>query len=257
MHAFVHIFSAEWLKKKRSLAAWLVIAGALFPPLLSAIVFVVHPQQLINMHQSPEFWKLVCRNSWQIMFIMLLPMGIVLAVSLVTQLEFKNNGWKQLHSLPVSFRHIYFSKLAVLLLMLLQLFVLFNIGIYLSAFIPSLLVKVIPFPDHPIDASFFLQQNGWFFVLSLPMVAIQYLLSMQFKNFLVPLGIGLALVVSGLFAISWRYSYILPQAYTALHLVYFKPGAVPAHNLLKWSAGYFLFFTLLGYFLYFIKKEKG
>ena len=29
---FVHAFQGEWLKKKRSLASWLVIAGSFFTP---------------------------------------------------------------------------------------------------------------------------------------------------------------------------------------------------------------------------------
>ena len=29
---FIHCFQAEWLKKKRSLASWLVVIGAFFTP---------------------------------------------------------------------------------------------------------------------------------------------------------------------------------------------------------------------------------
>ena len=191
------------------------------------------------------------------MAFMLLPMGIVLAVSLITQLEFKNNAWKQLHTTPQPFISIYFSKLALLIVMLLELFFLFNIGIYFSAMVPALLISKIPYPNYAVDAGAILLQNGRYFILCLPMVALQYMISLQFKNFLIPLGVGLALVVGGLISISWQYAFTFPPVYTALHFLQSSNGSVPAHNLLLWSLAYFILFTLVGYWLYISKKDKG
>lgn len=257
--AFINCFAAEWMKKRRSFASWLVLIGGFFIPFITLIIFLVYPKQLLSMHVdiSRNFWGLLFQHSWQSMAFMLLPMGIVLAVSLITQIEFKNNGWKQLHAAPISFKNIYFSKLAVLLVMLLQLFVLFNIGIYLSAVIPSFFNRNIPFPNYAINFGFFLKENGKYFIICLPMVALQYIISLQFKNFLIPVGTGLALVIGGLIALSWKYIYMIPSAYTALYFIRSKGNNVPVHNLLVWSLGYFLLFILLGYWLYVSKKEKG
>ncbi len=256
-NSFINNFSAEWIKKRKSFADWLVLVGGFFVPFISILVFLVYPKQLLALHNSNHFWQVLFQKSWQMMAFMLLPMGIVLAVSLITQLEFKNNGWKQLHTTPQPFISIYFSKLALLIVMLLELFILFNIGIYLSALIPSLLISNIPFPNYTVDPGYLLLENGTYFVLCLPMVALQYLLSLQLKNFLIPLGVGLALVVGGLIAISWQYSYTLPSAYTALYCLQKNSNTIPVHNLLVWSMVYFILFTLLGYWLYISKKEKG
>jgi len=191
------------------------------------------------------------------MAFMLLPMGIVLAVSLTAQLEFKNNSWKQLRTAPVSAGIVYFSKLAVLIVMLLLLLLLFNLGIYLSAVIPSFFYSNIPFPKYSIHAGYFLKENANYFIICLPMVSLQFLLSLQFKNFLVPVGAGLALTVGGLIALSWKYIYMIPSSYTALYFLQTKDNATPAHNLQLWSLFYFVLFTLLGYWLYLSKKEKG
>src|SRR6478672_10531075 len=93
MNSFLNCFSSEWLKKRRSFADWLVWVGALFIPLINTIIFLVYPKQLLNLHGQPDFWQALFYKSWESMSVMLLPMGIVLAVSLVTQIEFKNNCW--------------------------------------------------------------------------------------------------------------------------------------------------------------------
>ena len=255
--SFINCFAAEWMKKSRSFASWLVLIGGFFIPFMSLIVFLVYPKQLLSIHAARNFWGLIFQHSWQSMAFMLLPMGIVLAVSLITQLEFRNNGWKQLHSTPVSFKTIYFSKLAVLIVMMLQLFILFNIGIYLSVVIPSFFKSSIPFPGYAINFSYFLQENGKYFIVCLPMVALQYIISLHFKNFLIPIGAGLALVIGGLIALSWKYIYMIPSAYTALYFLQTKSNIVPTHNLLFWSLGYFVLFIMVGYWLYVSKKEKG
>ncbi|MES1222862.1 MAG: ABC transporter permease [Bacteroidota bacterium] len=256
-NVFINSFTAEWMKKRRSFADWLVLAGGFFIPLISTIIFCIYPKQLLGIHASGHFWELLSQKAWQMMAFMLLPMGIVLAVSLVTQLEFKNNTWKQLHAAPLPFTAVYFAKLVVLLIMLLQLLLLFNIGIYCSAVIPSLFNSRIPFPAYAMDVSYLLKQNASYFIVCLPLVALQYLVSLQFKNFLIPIGAGLALVIAGLIAVQWKYGYTIPYTYTALQFLQSKGNVVPAHNIIQWSLGYFVLFTLLGYWLYIAKKEKG
>jgi hypothetical protein len=254
---FINCFAAEWIKKRRSFSSWLVVIGGFFVPVILILLLLVYPSQLASLHNSGHFWQLLFQKAWQFMSFMLLPMGIVLAVSLITQLEFKNNCWKQVHSTPVSFSSIYFSKLAVLLVMLLQLFILFNIGVYLSGVIPSLLMSSIPFSNFAIDPVYILRENANYFIICLPMIALQYIISMQFKNVLIPIGAGLALVVGGLIALSWKYIYLLPSAYTAVYYLQGKDNRSPLQNLQFWSLGYFVLFILLGYLLYIFKKEKG
>ncbi len=257
MKNLINCIIAEWLKKRKSLASWLVVIGGLFMPFLSIIIFLVYPNQLITLHKTNQFWQLLFLKSWQMMAFIFLPMGIVLAVSLITQLETKNNTWKQLHTTPLSFTSIFFAKLIVLLFMLIQLFIIFNIGIVISAYIPALLKNSIPFPTQTFSFNYVLKISASFFMVSLPMVALQYLISLKFKNFLIPIGIGLALVIGGMIALNWQYGYTLPSAYTSLLFLQLKDRIPTNHNLHIWSLVYFSIFTLAGYLLYYFKKEKG
>ena len=118
--SFIYSFQSEWLKTRRSLASFLVIIGGFFIPTLVTISRLLRPVVTERLSALPDFWVRMFNDNWQIMSIFLLPMGVVLATSLITQLEFRNNTWKQTHTTPQYFGLIFTSKLVVILVMLLQ-----------------------------------------------------------------------------------------------------------------------------------------
>lgn len=254
---FIYCFQAEWIKKKRSLASWLVIIGAFFTPVILIIVKLVHRKSLKEINSSPQFWENHWMNSWESMAIFLLPMGIILAASLITQLEYKNNTWKQWHTTPQHFTTLFFAKLSVIIVMMMQFFILFNLGIFLSGIIPGFFIKGVPYPDAPIPFARFLKQDLVFFLACLPIIAFQFLLSLQFKNFLVSVGGGLAIWIASVAAISWKFGYIIPYTYGSLYFLKLGGKYKQEISINGWALGYFLIFTLAGYYLYVTRKEKG
>jgi lantibiotic transport system permease protein len=258
--SFLHSFQSEWLKKKRSLSSWLVIIGAFFTPLIIIIYRLVHYKQLATMYASDEFWNKLWQNSWETMALFLLPVGVILATSLITQLEYKNNTWKQLHTTPLSFTTVFFSKIAIIIVMVFQFFLLFNIGIYLTALVPYLLVAGVPYPQAPIPFAALIRENFLFFVDCLPIIALQYLLSLQFKNFIIPIGIGFGLWIASISTLSWKFGYTIPYIYTMLNFLKTQQGAriaVMPVNIHVLSFVYFIVITIVSYLLYITKKEKG
>ena len=258
--SFIHSFQSEWLKKRRSLASWIVITGGFFTPLIIIIARLVQHNKLIPVYSDDHFWPLLWKNAWESMAIFLLPLGVILSTSLITQIEYKNNTWKQLHTMPLSLTTIFLAKLSVILLMMLQFFILFNIGIYLSAVIPYLLVSGVPYPKTPIPAGLFLKENILFFIDCLPIIALQYLISLRFKNFIVPVGAGFMLWVGALASLSWKFGYIIPYTYCAFNYLKDSTGGklrIPTVNIHYMAIGYFVVFTVAGYILYITKTEKG
>lgn len=254
---FIHSLQSEWLKKKGSAAAWLTLIGGVFIPLIVLVARIVNFDTLYAETTSDHLWDMLFHRSWQFMAYFLLPMGVILATSLITQLEFRNNSWKQLHTTPQSYSTIFFSKLTVIVVMMLQFFVLFNIGIYLAGMVPSLIFRGIPFPKQAYPLAAFLRINAWFFVHSLPIIAFQYLVGLQFKNFLVPLGIGIGLFIASIIAVNWQYGYILPYSYCPLYMMGKQNPINASVNIHAWAFAYFMVFTILSYTLYLTKKEKG
>ena len=255
--SYIHSFQSEWLKTKRSAASWLTLAGGLFIPLIILIDLFTNYKTLPAAYTAAHFWERHFSRSWQFMAFFLLPVGVILASSLIAQLEFRNNTWKQLLATPQKHSTIFFAKLLVIITMMLQFFILFTIGIYLSAVIPSLVLKGVTYPAEPLLLKGFIKTTGLFFIDCLPVIALQYLLSLQFKNFLVPIGIGLAIFMAALIANSWQYVYIIPYSYCMISFSRIQGRSaitVPVHTI---AIGYFLVFTIAGYLLFILKKEKG
>jgi hypothetical protein len=254
---FIYSFQSEWLKKKRNLASWLVIIGGFFTPGILLIYNLVYRSKLAAESIASYFWYKFWINAWESMAIFLLPLGVILATSLITQIEFRNNTWKQLHTLPQNMTTIFFAKLAVVIVMTLQFFFLFNIGVYLAGVLPSFLVKGVSYPKASIPYFGFLKDDMFYFIDCLPIIALQYLISLQFKNFLVPIGFGLAFWILSVAVFHWQYGYIIPYTYCGLHFLQ-KIGklklSMPIHVL---AFGWFVLFTIISYILYITKKEKG
>ena len=256
---FINSFQSEWLKKKRSLASWLVIVGAFFTPTIILLVRLKNYQALPKIYTTEDFWTKLWFTTWESMMILLLPMGIILAAALIAQIEYKNNAWKQLHTTPQAYATIFFAKLSVILVMMAELFVLFNLGMYLSAIIPSLIFGSVPFPTAPFPIKEFLFGNINFFIECLPILALQYLISLQFKNFLVPIGAGFVIWALGIGMTSWEYSYIFPFNQGVIDFLK-SSGNLKREisvNLQLLAISYFVIFTTAGYVLYVTKKEKG
>jgi hypothetical protein len=256
---FIHCFQSEWLKKKHTLASWLVIAGGFFIPIIMFIVNLVYRDRYLKASASPRFWEWSWNQSWNSMAMFLLPLGVVLVGSLITQLEYKNNTWKQLHTTPQRLTTIFIAKLAIILVMMVQFFILFNVGIYLSAVVPGFIIKAASYPAEPIAYFVFLKQNIKYFVDCLPIIALQFLLGLQFKNFLVSIAGGIALWLAAIVVLinSWKYSYVVPYVYTSLNFFRGIGKFDDNAHIHYWAVAYFILFMVAGYVLYITKKEKG
>lgn len=253
---YINSFRGEWLKKKRTAASWLVIAGALFIPLIMLAARLIMPSRLYGEVVHPHFWENLFRDSWQFMALFLLPMGVILASSLITQLEYRNNTWKQLHTTPQSYPVIFFAKLGLLLVMMLQFFVLFSIGIVIMGLIPSLVYSHVPMPYEPFPFLYYLEETAYYFICCMPIIGLQYLLSLHFKNFLLPLCGGIAMLVASMIAVQWEHGHTIPYTYCMLQ--FFRGSTTwNGYNIHLLAMGYFVMFTAAGYVLYVRKKVKG
>ena len=98
------------------------------------------------------------------------------------------------------------------------------------------------------------------FIDTLPIVALQYLIALRFKNFLVPVGLGFVFWVGALAALTWQYGYVIPYTYPMYN--YLASGVqtkaiLPEVNIHWLATAYFVVITAVSYGLYLTKKEKG
>lgn len=258
--AYLDALRSEWLKQRRSLSAWLVIAGGFFVPLLMLAARLHDHAGLPKMYAAPVFWTLTWGHAWEFSAMFLLPMGTIFATSLITQIEHRNNAWKQVHALPLGLPTIYAAKLTIIVAMLLQYLLLFNLGVALVVLVPALLVPGVSLPAATLPLATFLGHDLLFFLGCLPIVALQYLLGLRFRNFMVPLGAGFALWVLSMMTLGWKWGWLLPYRYT-LHTYLAEVGGQPlppARIDDPWmSLAWFATFALAGFWMFATARQKG
>ena len=256
--SFIISTQAELLKTKRTASFWLSVIGAAFIPTVLFIALFTDPDAARNLAKDP--WTRFFNMGWQILSVFLLPMYIILVSTLITQIEFKNNTWKQVFASPQSIANIFFSKFLTIQFMILFCFLLFNGLMILSAVTGNLINPKYTFLHRSIDWERLWRLNLRIYISILGISAIQYWLSLRFKNFIAPVGIGLALVMGSIIALNyhWEHIYKYPYAFPILTYDSIQAAGRPAlenHELN--SIGYFLFFILLGFLDMKLRKEKG
>lgn len=248
---FFHSLHSEWLKTRRSTSFWLCVIGGLFIPTMYLGLFLYKGTSINTYDLSVNIWISHFAGCWHNMNLFLLPTGIILISSFITQIEYKNNTWKQLHTTPQSYTVIYFAKILVIVFMLIQFFLFFNIGIIISGILPSLLFDS-KWPVHKFPVEYFVKQNFKYFIACLPIIATQYLVSLRFKNFITPIGIGIIGFVGTIILIGSKYNYLSPYTYNFL-----APEEKPKlENIELLALIYFLVFIIINYFVYLFRRDK-
>ncbi|MBB4638100.1 ABC transporter permease [Longimicrobium terrae] len=251
---------AEWLKQRRSLAGWLILAGGLFTPSIIFALRLYQRRALPAMYAAPTFWEKHWTQSWESITIMILPMMGVLITALVAQIEFRNNTWKQVHATPQPPAAIFFAKLAVVLVLMAELFVVLNLGVYASAMLPALVFGHVDAPSTPVPAGLFLARSARFFVDCLPVVALQFGVALHFRNFMVPVGVGMAVWILTIGMFNSRVSYLIPFSYPGLDYMVdagYRTGYGLPVSISAIALGAAAAFTLAGYAMYAGKKDRG
>jgi hypothetical protein len=256
--SFIISTQAELLKTKRTASFWLTILCAAFIPVILFIALFTDGDADKNLAKEP--WALFMNMGWQILTVFLLPAFIILVSTLVTQIEIKNNTWKQVFASPQSFANIYFSKFVAIHLMILFCYVLFNVLMISSAVIGNLFNEKYNFLEKNIDWERLVQLNTRTYVSILGISAIQYWLSLRFKNFIGPVVIGLALLVGSIIAMNFQWPHIhkYPYAFPSLSFdAIQKTGKLSTENHELYSIGYFVLFIMIGFWDMKLRSEKG
>jgi len=256
---FIISTQSELLKTKRTASFWLSLAGAALIPTIVFLHLTLDPGDAVKTFAADP-WKRIFFSAWQILAALLLPMYMILICTLIPQIEFKNNTWKQVFASPQTVSNIFFSKFLTIHLMILFCFILFNVLLILSGVLINLISPEFTFLQRSLDWETIMRLNVKTYISILGISAIQYWLSLRFKNFVAPVGVGLVLIIGGVVAmnLNWVHIYKYPYIYPFLSYDSMKKTSGPFLENHEWnSIGYFVFFMLVGFLDMKLRKEKG
>lgn len=250
---------SESVKIKRSAAFYVCFIVAAIVPII-LFFDVVTPsdggKEVIQQESLDEYFE----HAQQVTNFVFLPLFIILISTLLMQIEYRNNTWKQVLTSPQKIIDVFLSKFVTLHLLI----ILFIASFLTFLFIGIFLINLI----HPglfkkgLDLQAVLLTNWNLYVSIFAISAMQFWLSLRFKNFIAPLAIGFCLWIMAplmLFSLNWsfadRYPYSFPIQLVAMsEKPDFKPD-IPLIQML--SMAYGLFFVGVAFLEFKIRRVKS
>lgn len=260
MGSYLNALGGELLKVRRSAIAGLVLFGAAFVPAIVLLVRLRHTNALATLYAGPDFWTVLWNSVWEANAVILAPILMMLLVSQIVQIEYRNNAWKQVHASPISAATIYIAKLTVILLHVVAFFAAVTVAIYAIGVLPRLVDPSLPDPSTSFPLDRFAVRSFQYLLDNLPIVGLQYTLALHFRSFVVPLGIGLGLWLGVIGCISWKYIYVLPYGYHALDFLRESSTRIGQDlpiDLPVLAIVAFLLFTTIGLGMFVSRPERG
>lgn len=185
---------SEILKTRRTAAFYFTIFGAACVPL----IFVVNVlfDELDSTRKDPfnSIFKLCAEMNAFVFY----PLFAVLICTLLPQIEFKNNTWKQALASPQKKITIYTAKFLNIQLLLLLFLVVNHIFLFVATVITHFVMPDLDLLNQPLNGHRVFVNALNTYVCVLAISVIQFVLGLRFRNFIIPIAIGLVLWFTGL-----------------------------------------------------------
>lgn len=230
-------FSVELLKLKHSKMLGIVMFVPLFFVMLGFLNFLRYRELFTSKGQN--VWQQVYTQSSIFYGLFLIALFITIIMAILVRIENSEDNFKRLLTLPIKRSDVYIAKLVV------------GCGIVLlNLFIFVLLVIVAGVIVAPVSESMpmnLIYSPMLCFVASLPVIAVQYYLSMKFKNIAVPLGVGVVFSFPSVLINNTKYWILFPWAYPGRAMLNGGNMSFPCPNSMYITAIIvFIAFVLLG-----------
>jgi thiol-disulfide isomerase/thioredoxin len=248
-------FRAEWLKLRHSGMVWLLVGATAFIPVINIIVGLLR-DTMEGDRRPANLWDVIIQNNFIPFTHFFFPMFLVLMMARLVYMEHRSDTWKLLETQPVPKLALFFAKWEVGVLI--SLFSL--LGLLLFALLDGLVLMVFRkdygLNSHAPDMAVALQAVGRYWVASLGIISIQYLLGLIIRSFAWPMGVGLIGIITGSilagFGVLHWFPYAAP-AFTSMSYGGSMTGKILLHHE-KMSLLWAVLFGWLGY-QFFVRKS--
>jgi hypothetical protein len=252
---FINALQSEMLKSKRTASFYFTLSLAAIIPAILLLNFLTGGGDLAAISNDPlnSAFQLGTERTGIVFF----PMFVILVCTLLPQIEYRNNTWKQVFAAPQTKGNVFLAKfivinLFIVLFLVANLLFLSLVFVVMHFSIPSLNLL-----NQPLDIVALLVRTANSYVTMLSLCTFQFWLGMRYRNFIIPTGIGFALWITAMMMVLMPefesgfvkyFPYSLP---TLPHVSKFQPEM---NQIALTALGYAMLFLLLG-FLDFRKRR--
>ena len=239
-------FRSELLKTRKA-SLYLTLIGAAAGPVMYLLNVLIDENEIDPSEKDPlnALFKMLSEMNGTALF----PLFVILICTLLSQIEYRNNTWKQVFASPQTKANVFLAKFMNVHLLMLVFLIATHLFMFLTIVAVNFIKPTLNLFEHPLKGSTVLINAANAYILLLAVCAIQFWLGLRFRNFIVPIGIGFAL---------WLTGTIMAVQYKSDLVFYFPYSfhAFPVSTKLKsqltqvaWtSLGYALLFLIVGFF---------
>src|SRR5687767_9895589 len=235
------------LLKTRKASFYLTLIGAAVGPVMFLLNVLLDENEIDPSQKDPlnAVFKILSDMNGTALF----PLFVILICTLLPQIEYRNNTWKQVFASPQTKVNVFLAKFMNVHLLMLVFLIATHLFMLLAVAGINFIKPALNLFEHPLNGITVLVNAANAYILLLAVCAIQFWLGLRFRNFIVPIGIGFAL---------WLTGTIMAVQYKS-NLVYYFPYSFPAFPVstklksqltqVAWtSLGYALLFLIVAFF---------
>ena len=182
------LIQIEIIKTKRSLALLMMFLSPFVVVLVNVLVFIKSDGKII----AEKGWSIYWLQNYSMWGYFMMPLYIALITALLNGIEHNNNGWRYMMSLPIKQSDLFIAKLILTWIVIQGA----NLVLYLTVLLTIIIFDQLGYKGNnlvSIDSSISLLYAS---VASLAILTIQHIVSWQWKNIVVPIGLGVIATMS-------------------------------------------------------------
>lgn len=209
MITFFRALSVEHLKLKRTLTVWMVLVAPFVVNLMYFLTMIDQGQKYNE--PDPQAWSNYMHSVLAMWSILMLPLLITLESTLLSNIEYANQQWKHLFSLPLPRWSLFAAKWTLLFELILASSII-NLGLALlggwgtGQIFTAMNLTMLKIPLRELFI-----MNIKVFLGAILMISIHVWISLRWSSIVVSIGTGMVAVVGSLFIMrSDKWSPIYP-----------------------------------------------
>lgn len=238
---------SELLKTTRTASFYLTLIGAAAGPVLFLLNVLLDEDEIKASEKDPlnALFKILSEMNGAAFF----PFFIILICTLLPQIEYRNNTWKQMFASPQTKGNVFLAKFMNVHLLMVVFLIATHFFMFLTVVGINFIKPALNLFKHPLNGSAVLVNAANAYILLLAVCAIQFWAGLRFRNFIVPIGMGVALWLAGTILALQDNSNLVYYFPYSFHTLLVSAKFKPHLTQIAWtSLGYALLFLVVAFF---------